>query len=452
MSITVCSRCGASYQGWQCPNCYAADKHRETTEAASEQLAATLGRNAELQREAAERLAERIAEEQEATRRSQEEAAYRMEMATAEATRQHTHAIAHSWKLEASAKAERAYELYRAHLYPEAIALAQGALQQDPGNLSAYKTAAWSLEAQDKPQEARTLYEKQLALLGTPDYRSSAFSFASVVNGLPSDETLLGRARQVFHELVDSWALDDDTHYLLQQLCERQWATEISRLLQRLSSKPSGGRLLPHLVTLRGAGYKREAYSLAGSLARTEPTLAHYGWSIELGDNSPSDVEAFDRWLASIPASNRASLAEQATYLRKGPATALAAETVTVLREAIVRRRQAWQDDVVQQFALEALETSRRDSALEHHLATVPLVSRPIPAGFFVFCLFGILPASGISNFSDNLGCGFLLVAGVGSLALWFVLKKKAIKELYHSSYHQLWRSEEAMWHEALQA
>lgn len=94
MSITVCSSCGASYQGWQCPNCYAADKHREATEAASEQLVDTLDRNVELQQEAAERLAERIAEEQEATRRSQEEATYRMEMATAEAARQHTYAIA----------------------------------------------------------------------------------------------------------------------------------------------------------------------------------------------------------------------------------------------------------------------------------------------------------------------------------------------------------------------
>lgn len=227
---------------------------------------------------------------------------------------------------------------------------------------------------------------------------------------------------------------------------------EIGLLLQRLTSKPSGGRLLPHLVTLRGAGYQKEAYGLAGSLVRTEPTLAHHGWSIELGDNSPGDVRALDGWLASIPASSRANLAEQAAYVRKNPATALTEETVTILREAIARRRQAWQEDVAKQFSRDASETSHRGSALERHLATVPFVSRPTPAGCLTFLLVGIVPAAVLGYFSNNLGCGILLFVGVGSLALWFALRQKAVKDLHHSSYYELWSREETMWHDALQA
>src|SRR6188472_2962443 len=116
MIRTVCSTCGTSYEGWECPSCYAAE------------------RDARLREQADARIVERMAEEQEATRRAYHESASRIERASAQAAREHTHAIANSWKLEADAKADRAYDLYRAGLYEDAIALARQAFQQDPGN------------------------------------------------------------------------------------------------------------------------------------------------------------------------------------------------------------------------------------------------------------------------------------------------------------------------------
>lgn len=198
MPRTLCSTCGAAYEGWKCPSCFTTAQAKRAAEAASARVAEGLERNAQAHSEASRRLAERIAEEQEATRQAHYAAAQRVEAANLEASRKHTESIANSWRLESAAKADRAFELYEACMYEDAYAVAQQAFQQDRGNLDAYKIAAWSLGALGDHQAAHSLYVKQINLLVTSDYNTSPLSFATVLAGLPSDEELIASSRRVF--------------------------------------------------------------------------------------------------------------------------------------------------------------------------------------------------------------------------------------------------------------
>jgi len=410
-------------------------------------------RNSELHAEAANRLAERIAEEQEATRRASEEAAERIEMASATAARQHRDSIANSWRLEARAKAERAYELYQANLYSEANALARQAFQQDPGNLSAYKTASWSLEALGDHASAHSLYKKQLSLLATPDYRESAKAFGSVLAGLPGkEESLLASSRDLFHRLAHSWKLNDDVNYVLEQLIRKGWREEAALLVELLSTKlPSD--LDPLLVTLVKAGYLEETRQFARSAATQRPSIWLNGWALELaGDPPTQEIADLDAWLARISAGDRDQVRREllAVTSRK---PALSTRTLSLLREAVARRRRTWEPDIINEFSRQAAVPADSNEELNRYWKTSTFRISPGRCFFLLAGLF--LPLILARAFlPDDIAPIFFgawtFLAGVLAVITFFLLKHKLRSEVYQASYVARWNEENRQWQAAM--
>ena len=146
-----CYRCGTIYDGWSCPMCSLKREMKEAQDDASI---------------AQEAMHERELEAIEGARED-----IRMEMQDAAARQKG--AIAQSWRLQAEAKVKRAYELYKADLYQDAVKLCMDAMSQDPGNIAAYRVAAWAYARMGQSGEARDLLDKQIKLLKTSDYKNS---------------------------------------------------------------------------------------------------------------------------------------------------------------------------------------------------------------------------------------------------------------------------------------
>lgn len=440
MSRTICSTCGTSYEGWNCPSCY----------------------DARLRREADDRAAERMAEEHEATRRSYHEAADRMERAHAQAAREHTQAIANSWKLEANAKADRAYDLYRAHLYEDAITLARQAFQQDPGNLSAYKTAAWSLKELGDSESAKPLYSKQLALLDTPDYREYELSFATVLAGLPSDGALLDKAKALFNRLLPTWRLDDDAHYLLQQIIGRLWPEEVASLVARLSARSSGANLIPNLLALRAAGYNNEASSLARSAATIQPSLLHHAWGIETANDSATrELGALASWLRRVPAADRRQVQEAFDNMKRGPSGQLSKPTLELVRKAVELRRTEWHKDVDAALGSQATKRSLDGEAIAAYWKSTTGVT-PLVVCWILVIVFGVLFPLAMSNISPSLFNPSEPFWTQPLVSLWLIgtpilivivrrrMRQQAGTEIYRTAYSQAWAMENDEWKAAL--
>lgn len=440
MIRTVCSTCGTSYEGWKCPSCYAAE------------------RDARLREQADARITERMAEEQEATRRAYHESARRMERASAQAAREHTHAIANSWKLEADAKADRAYDLYRAELYEDAIALARQAFQQDPGNLSAYKTAAWSLEKLGDSEGAKPLYVKQLALLDTPDYRESSMSFATVLAGLPYDKALLDKAKELLNRLLPTWDLDDDTHYLLQQISELQWHKEVASVVARLSVNSSRGDFVPHLLTLRAAGYNNEARLLASNAAAAQPSLRCHMWAVEMAADPPiRELKALANWLASVPAGDRHQVREMFNSMKHSPSDQLSKTTLELVREAIELRRAEWHNDIDATIALQAASQSRDGDSIAAHWK-VSLGVTPLVVCWILVIVLGIFLPIALSVVSPSLFNRHLPFWTQPLASLWLFgtpilivivrrfMRRRAEMEIYDTFYRKKWATENDEW------
>lgn len=155
---TTCWSCGTKYDGWSCPTCAtrkAAEKAREA---------------AEETRKTVEKTHEEALEEQERMFQKQRDAAEKdleeQREALEDATEKQKQNISEAWKLQAMAKAERAAELMGAGMFAEAMALFQGAISQDPGNLGAYVGIVWSLVKLQRIDEAREYIDKAIRLLG----------------------------------------------------------------------------------------------------------------------------------------------------------------------------------------------------------------------------------------------------------------------------------------------
>src|SRR5258708_9476769 len=145
--------CGETFDGFfnlTCPACAATEKRlKQQTEA----IEKAVERAEEETREANRR-------EQEANRDAIEEAAFRIEGAAANAAEEQRQTKAESWKLQAESKSDRAFDLYRAGMYGEAVDLAQRAIKQDPGNIQPYICVAWALQAGVSPPPPSPYYPK----------------------------------------------------------------------------------------------------------------------------------------------------------------------------------------------------------------------------------------------------------------------------------------------------
>lgn len=88
-------------------------------------------------------------------------------------------------------------------LYHDALAEARRAMELDRGNIDSYRVASWSLAKMGRRDDVGLYYQKQLALLGKPQYRDSPVEFHSVLDGLPpelGDDFAVDRRHSVLYE------------------------------------------------------------------------------------------------------------------------------------------------------------------------------------------------------------------------------------------------------------
>lgn len=252
--MDTCYKCGTSYHGSTCPGCAAAEHAERLASEQAEQM-------------------ERLAERQEA---AAQEASWRMLQASEEATRENRRTVSEAWKLQASAKSDRAFELYEAQMYDEAVALAQQAIEQDPGNLKAYSAAAWALTGKGDAETARSLLQKSIGLLGTSDYRLRVDAFRFVLGGLPtSDKELHTSLSQAFRSAVSAWPHTDatlvkDTVGFFTDHGHR----EDSRFLVALAATKQSPSPLWLLEIAIDQGFESEVQEIVqGNLAAADPSL-----------------------------------------------------------------------------------------------------------------------------------------------------------------------------------
>ena len=148
-----CHQCGTIHDGWSCPICSVKEKIEESTKEQQQAIEESLEEEGRMLEEQSEAIGSAILAAQ-----------MEMEYALKETAAKHQKTTSEAWKLQSEAKADRAYELYKANLYEEATKLCFGAISQDPGNIRAYRFAAWSFEKLGQHKKAIELLKKQINL------------------------------------------------------------------------------------------------------------------------------------------------------------------------------------------------------------------------------------------------------------------------------------------------
>ena len=179
-----CWSCGTEHQGHTCPVC----SIKREIEKGADKIADAQRDATEAQRRNAEALQEALAAQA-------EEQAWRIETATAQATRDQRENIADSFRLQSTANNKRAAELFGAGLLDEALHHAEQAIQLDQGNLDAHLTAGRVLWRQGKVEPACGRFGKAIHVLRTVDYQNRPDWFLAVFRNLPAEEHLYGQHR-----------------------------------------------------------------------------------------------------------------------------------------------------------------------------------------------------------------------------------------------------------------
>lgn len=262
--METCYKCGTTYHGSTCPGCAAAENNETLAREQQEHAERLAAEHAEL--------AERLAARQEA---AVQEAALRMEQASEEAARENRRTVSEAWKLQANAKADRAFELYEAQMYDEAVVLAQQAIEQDPGNLKAYTAASWGLIAKGSPEAARPFLQTSIGLLGTSDYRLRAEAFLSVLSGIPAqDAELHASFSQTFRSAVSAWPHTDSKLRETIGYLAKHGHREDSRFLVAVAAKKQSPSPLWLLEAAIDQGFDSEIQEIVrGILAAADPSL-----------------------------------------------------------------------------------------------------------------------------------------------------------------------------------
>jgi len=381
MATRTCWSCGTTYDAgeWGLGSCPVCAVKKEIEDRAESD---------ELTREEERR---RLDRQEELTREAIEEAAFRTEMAVAHAADKRRETEAESWKLQAQSKTNRAYDLYKAGMYPEAFDLAEQARQDDKGNIVPYMVAAWALEAGGSHVEASWYYTKQIELLRMPENRDSVQTILQVLRGLPDDPGLREKFSSLLAEISARWKGSPGACELLCELLEKDFLTEARSLMQSLSRGPGSVFLdsvsrnasrtpewiaLTHKLIdrslLREARLFLEFYSTEILLGQ----LYLLAVRISLGESPAQQLKSF---LAGIPFDKGGEVLDAFKHFAAN-GDRFPASTIRRVREEIQARYEQWKPEIAsarQKLAREKLArfTAQEDAAIKdycskHSLAT----------------------------------------------------------------------------------
>lgn len=167
--MATCTICGTIHGGWSCPTCSIKEDFEKQQEDLSDSITESSEEQQSIMRESLEKQEEMFERQREAIEEAQEKTEYALQ----EASERHRETVSEAWKLQANTKANRAYELYEAEMYDEAIKLSLDAISQDPGNIRGYRLAGWSFKEIGQNTKARDMLKKQISLLRTNQYIGS---------------------------------------------------------------------------------------------------------------------------------------------------------------------------------------------------------------------------------------------------------------------------------------
>jgi tetratricopeptide (TPR) repeat protein len=175
-----------------------------------------------------------------------EEHTSRIEDALATATREQRWITAHQWALQAGTKINKAIALYESRLDEEALSLALEAIGRgqgtpgDPSNIDGFLVAAACLRRLGRPKDAMQLYEVQIKLLTTEEYRSSPNRYYQVLENLPPDISLLRMFMATLEKHISNWPptpkTEEQTFSIMESLYRHRMFNGAIFLLRRLQS------------------------------------------------------------------------------------------------------------------------------------------------------------------------------------------------------------------------
>lgn len=328
------------YHGGMCPRCWQ-EKQQERLIREHERISAEeTRRQADLEEDRARR-EEELADRIEA---SNLEAAYEMAAAAEEQKRN----IANAPRLESQSTSERAWELYQVGLYEDALRTALKALNLDRGNMRACQIAAWALTKQGRNREATQYFQKQVALLNTPDYKNAPRWFRSVFLELPPDDAISRAFSNALRTNSKQWRGSNDSFELIDTLIDGKLFDDAKGLTQNLIANCDSLML--------------EAYSL------------------EIGARTgTSSTERLSAFLQSLRFDKRSYLLDsfQAISECKGP---LSDTTISRIKEALCERYRQWKPEIENEIS----ETAIKDTSGAGFAAGWG-------CGFIVVCFIGLM-------------------------------------------------------------
>jgi tetratricopeptide (TPR) repeat protein len=373
MSKQVCLTCGTSYEGWSCPSCAVKKEIKRQTEE---------------MRRIHEDHREQYRREQEKNREVIEEASFRAEQAAWDAAEEHREAVAQSWMIQAESKTKRAFDLYKARMYEEAVSLARQAIQQDPGNISAYMCAAWALEACGAGADARRYYQKQVDLLRAPDNRQSGVPALLVLTGLPHDDDLVRTFSDILLENSGYWVVSSETIQLLSGLIDRGLREHARFLLESALSKSNalslGTDWLSLGDTLIDHGLFSDARFLMETLAAKTNRLLPHAYLVEISDrSSETRTDSCTTLLQGTPFDQRLAVAEDLKAVASGDHR-FSPSTVARLKELVSARYEQWGPAIARAEREAAVKVADNDSRIEEYGKSARLMG-PKKLGFLTW-------------------------------------------------------------------
>ncbi|GBD97747.1 MAG TPA: hypothetical protein ENG83_12450 [Nitrospirae bacterium] len=357
-----CPTCGTIHDGWSCPICSVKEKVDKSTKEQQEAIEESLeeqGRMLEEQREAIES--------------SIEDARMEMEYALEEAASKHQKTTSEAWKLQAEAKADRAYELYKANLYEEATKLCFEAISQDPGNILPYRYAAWSFEKLGQDIKSRELLKKQINLLKMSGYQNSQ-----------------GHALKVLRDILEMKNNGD----LMQSFLDA--SKKFNYLPADLLDELMGRSLYKSAVDLYFRNISTDTLSISGS-----------AYGIELSNKSSIEsvglqgLEYLKGYLKEEPYTVRSNIF--AAFKGVKESNKFSENTINLIRKEILKRYDEWKSEIKNEIAILAANQAKEKANTK---------SSPTVIGWIVgiiSALFVWSPIGSIFATSSNLNVSMAL-------------------------------------------
>jgi hypothetical protein len=363
-----CYKCGNSYDGWSCPTCSIQEKLKKELKKTTKELHEISQKSSleewwgEYKKEFKE-YKEREWEEQKRRREKEaflEEYQRESDYALAEERR----IQAEAWRLQADAKADNSYELYKAGLYEEAIKLCLETIShQDPGNIKLYRFAAWSFEALGQKEIARDLLKKQISLLKIEEYKNSL--------------------QNILRTLEDILEIEDNKDLL-------QTFLDVSKEF------PRSAQLLDELV-------KRSLYDVAYNLLKSwdlercsDIELLAYGIELSHKILGEADTGKLEIHLKNMAYTERYAIFNILKNLKDKET--FSDNTKKILRKKIRERYEEWEADINRSFreiaSQEAKETAKAKSmpaVLGWIVGIIILIMLWNPIGWFTALLVAIV-------------------------------------------------------------